>query len=308
MKSKISIHFDGPIADKHAVQLRTFSKTLGHIQTAIDRAYLDIKYGNVWKYARLKDEDYQHTDFLMQQTREGGFIADLLGDNESADVVQRIHQAVMPAYEQAKAAVPPDQPKLIDLAEQRRLHFKNGAQIPIPYAELIDNPDPGQTRAYGDRSIVKEFDQIAAAIRARDNDGSLVEIDIYAGKALPKLVFDSGMAERFHNVVSIRALGDPVKLKVKLRALDSGNGGISKAKAYNILSRKDFNLHIHTDRGFTGLKKYLKKRNAPEFTIVGCPVLEYGAFDPLAGDMYFIAVVADDPTDEQPEDDTEDDI
>jgi hypothetical protein len=302
MKSKISIHFDGPIAAKHAVQLRTFSKTLGHIQTAIDRAYLDIKYGNVWKYARLKDEDYQHTDFLMQQTREGGFIADLLGDEDTADVAKRVHQAVLPAYEQAKGVVVLDEPKLVDLAEQRRLHFKNGAQIPIPYAQLIDNPDPGQTRAYGDRSIVKEFDQIAAAIRARDNDGSLVEVDIYAGKALPKLIFDAATAEKFHKIVSIRALGDPVKLRVKLRALDAGNGGNSKAKVYNVQSRKDFNLHIHTDRGFGSLRKYLKKRNPPEFTIVGCPVLEYGAFDPLAGDMYFIAIVADEELDEEIED------
>lgn len=307
MKSKISIRFAGPIAEKHAVQLRTFSKTLGHIQTAIDRAYLDIKYKNVWKYARLKDEDYKHTDFLMQQTREGSFIADLQGDDESSDIAQRVHEAVLPAYEQAKIVAVVEQEKLVDLAEQRRLHFKNGAQVAIPYSQLINNPDPGHTRAYGDRSIVKEFDQIAAAIRARDNDGSVVEIDIHAGKALPKLVFDSNLAEKFHQVVSVRALGEPVKLRVKLRSLDSGSGGISKAKVQNILSKKDFNLHIHTDRGFTGLKKYLKKRNPPEFTIVGCPVLEYGAFDPLAGDMYFIAVVADDEPEEKDVDD-EDDI
>ncbi|MFZ6647964.1 hypothetical protein ACO0LO_19725 [Undibacterium sp. TJN25] len=293
MKNLISIHFDGPIAAKHAVQLRTFSKTLGHVQTAIDRAYLDIKYGNVWKNARLKDEDYTHTDFLLQQTREGGFIADLLGDKDSGDVVTRIYNAVLPAYEQAQAVVVPDQPKLVDLAEQRSRHYKSGAQEPIPYAELIDNPDPGQTRAYGDRSIVKEFDQIASAIRARDGDGSVVEVDLYAGKAFPKFVFNSDISAKFHNVVSIRALGDPVQLSITLRGLDSGNGGTSKAKAMNLLSKKEFNLHIHTDRGFGSLRKYLKKRNPPPFTIVACPVLEYGAFDPLAGDMYFIAIVAD---------------
>jgi hypothetical protein len=293
MKNLISIHFDGPIAANHAVQLRTFSKTLGHVQTAIDRAYLDIKYGKIWKNAKLKDEDYPHTDFLLQQTREGGFIADLLGDKGSDEVITRIHNAVAPAYEQAQKVLIPEQPKLVDQAEERRLHFKNGAQAAIPYQELIDNPDPQQTRAYGDRSIVKEFDQIASAIRARDNDGSLVEIDLYAGKPYPKLIFDAMTAARFHSVVSTRTLGDPVQLTITLRALDSGGGGISKAIATNLQSGKKFNLHIHTDRGFGSLRKFLKKRSPPPFTIVACPVLEYGAFDPLAGDMYFIAIVAD---------------
>lgn len=294
MKNLISVHFDGPIAARHAVQLRTFSKTLGHIQTAIDRAHLDIKYGNVWKNARLKDEDYAETDFLLQQTRLGGFIADLLGDKDSGDVIKRIHNAVAPAYEQARAVVVPEQTKLVEQAELRRRHFNSGAQEAIPYAELIDNPDPQQSRKYGDRSIVKEFDQIASAIRARDGDGSLVEIDLYSGQALPRFVFDAATSAKFHNVVSLRNLADPVRLQITLRSLDAGNGGISKAKATNQISKKDFNLHIHTDRGFSSLKKYLKKRNPPVFTIVACPVMEYGAFDPLAGDLYFLAIVADD--------------
>jgi hypothetical protein len=293
MKSIISIHFDGPIAENHAVQLRTFSKTLGHVQTAIDRAYLDLKYGKIWKNAKLRDEDYQHTDFLVQQTREGGFIADLLGDKETAKVVTRIYDAVAPAYEQAQQVALPDQPKLIDLAEERRKHFKSGAQEAIPYSDLLDGNDPRQTRAYGDRSIVKEFDQIASAIRARDGDGSVVEIDLYAGKAFPKLVFDASTSAKFHNVVSTRNLGDPVEMVVTLRALDSGNGGVSKAIAKNLESEKIFNLFIHTARGFGSLRKYLKKKDPPAFTIVACPVLEYGAFDPQAGDMYFVAIVAD---------------
>lgn len=294
MKSLISIHFDGPIAANHAVQLRTFSRTLGHVQTAIDRAYLDNKYGKIWKNAKLREEDYQHTDFLVQQTREGGFIADLLGDKGTGDIVTRIYNAVAPAYEQAQQVVVPDQPKLIDLAEERRKHYKSGAQDAIPYAELLDGTDPRQTRAYGDRSIVKEFDQIAAAIRARDGDGSLVEIDLHAGKAFPTLVFDAATSKKFHKVVSTRTIGDPVEMTITLRALDSGNGGLSKAVAKNLESEKIFNLFIHTTRGFGSLRKYLRKKDPPAFTIVACPVLEYGAFDPQAGDMFFIAIVSDD--------------
>lgn len=291
MKSIISIHFDGPIAKSHAVQLRTFSKTLGHIQTAIDRAYLDNKYGNIWKFARLQSEDYPKTDFILQQTREGGFIADLLGDKDSSTIVTRIYNAVAPAYEQAQAVTIPKEPKLTDLGEQRKRHYKAGAQRPIPYSQLIENPDQKQTRAYGDRSIVKEFDQIASAIRSRSGDGSLVEVNLSTDKAYPTFVFDAETSAKFHSVVSTKTLGDPVELSITLRALDSGNGGISKAKALNLESNKEFNLHISSERSFAGLRKYLKKKNPPPFVVIGCPILEYGAFDPLAGDMYFIDVV-----------------
>lgn len=289
--SQISIHFDGPIAVDHSVQLRTLSKALDNIQNSIDRAYLDIKYGTIWKNAKLKEEDYLPTDFLMRQTREGGFITDLIGGEGSEKIVQRIYRALSPAYERAKNNAVTEHEKLVQLAEKRIEGLRNGLQEPKEYQEIIDKPDARQTTAFGDRSIVKEFDQIASAIRARDGDGSVIEFDFYAKKPLPTLTFDANVAKNFHGIVSTRTLGDPVKIPIELRALDSGRG-VSKAKAFNVISSKEFNLHIYTDRGFSSLRKYLRKRNPPIFEIIACPILEYGAFDPLAGDMYFISVVA----------------
>lgn len=293
-KKRISIHFDGPITKNHSVQLRAFCKTLSHMQTAIDRAYLDVKYGNVWKNARLRDADYEPTEFMMDQTREGGFIADLLSSRAGSDeIVKRIQTAVEPAYERAKSTSPVETDKLVEQAENRRQLYVAGAQEATPYTQFVDHPDPKQTRAYGDRSIVKEFDQIASAIRARDGDGSFVEIDLHGTNQSATFVFDDRISTAFHGVVSTRTLGDPVEIQVTLRGLDSGNGGISKAIAFNLTSRKEFNLHIHTDRGFSSLRKYLRKRSPPVFSIIACPVLEYGAFDPHAGDMYFISILKD---------------
>lgn len=290
-KNRISVHFDGPIADGHAVQLRTFTKTLSHLQTAIDRAYLDVKYGRIWKNARLHDEDYAPTEFLMDQTREGGFIADLLGSSaKSGTIVKRIQSALEPAYSRATAEASVVNENLVDQAEERRKMQKAGAQIAMPYAEFVENLDVKQTRAYGDRSIVKEFDQVASAIRARGGDGSYVEIDLYAENGSAKFVFDDSISSAFHNVVSTRTLGDPIEIPVTLRGLDSGKGGISKAIAQNVVSKKEFSLFVHTDRGFASLRKFLKKRNPPCFSIVACPVLEYGAYDPSAGDMYFLSI------------------
>lgn len=299
-RSEISIHFDGPIAKDHAIQLRTFTKTLGHIQSSIDRAYLDIKTGiGITKNARLHHEDYEPTNFLMNQTREGGFIADLLGTgDESGEIVKRIDSAVTPAYERAhnQANIPDStvRENLIDQVEKRVTNYKAGVQQPTPYSEFLASPDAREIRAYGDRSIVKEFDQIASAIRAREGDGSFVEIYLSADTALSQYVFDDKVSAAFHDVVSIRTLGDPIEIPVTLRSLDSGNGGISKAKANNLISRKEFNLHIHTERGFSSLRRFLKKRNPIKFGIIACPIYEYGAFDRSAGDMYFIAISSPD--------------
>ncbi|WP_157681969.1 hypothetical protein [Burkholderia ubonensis] len=231
----------------------------------------------------------------MNQTREGGFIADLLGsDDDSGEIVKRIDGAVIPAYEQAQVPDQIERENLIDQVEQRLINYKAGAQEPIPYQEFFDQVDARQTRAYGDRSIVKEFDQIASAIRAREGDGSYVEISLSAERALSTFVFDHRTSAAFHEVVSIRTLGDPVEIPITLRSLDSGNGGVSKAKALNLISKKEFNLHIHTDKGFSSLRGYLKKRNPVKFTIIACPIYEYGAFDRRAGDMYFIAILRDD--------------
>jgi hypothetical protein len=45
--------FDGPITQNNHVSLRTLGKTIDHLQSAIDRAYLDVKYKDVFKYQKL---------------------------------------------------------------------------------------------------------------------------------------------------------------------------------------------------------------------------------------------------------------
>lgn len=292
-KNKISIHFDGPIATNHTIQLRTFSKTLTHLQTAVDRAYLDLKYGEIWKHARLQEEDYIQTEFTMTQTRNGGFIADFFGNqSDSKKIVTRIDNAILPAYENAQEDRLKEKKKsLVELAETRRQQQKQGYLDSISYEKFNEEFKTQNNRKYGDRSIVKEFDQIASAIRARRGDGSLIEITLHMINYVSTFIFDERNSAAFHDVVSTRTLGDLIEIPVTLRGLDSGSGGASKAKAVNLISKKEFNLLIHTDRGFSSLKKYLKKRNPPEFKIVACPVLEYGAFDPLAGDMFFISIL-----------------
>lgn len=89
MAATINFHYDGPIVEEHQISLRVLGTTLVHLQSAIDRAYLDDKYGNVWKYARLKRDDYLLADFIVGIPEEGGYRLDLLRDQGDA-IVKRI--------------------------------------------------------------------------------------------------------------------------------------------------------------------------------------------------------------------------
>jgi hypothetical protein len=100
--SRIRIHFDGDMASEHTISMRTLGKSLSHLQSAIDRAYLDLKYGAIWKYARLHSDDYQETQFITGISQEGGYILDFFADTQIAkNVVKRISTALRPAIDKA---------------------------------------------------------------------------------------------------------------------------------------------------------------------------------------------------------------
>ncbi|WLQ15955.1 hypothetical protein O5O45_08515 [Hahella aquimaris] len=101
--SKIQIHFDGHIAKNHQVTIRTLGKTLQHLQSALDRAYIEQKHGHIWKHARMLSEDFTKSDFLVEAPREGGYILSFFSDNPvSKWIVDRVSSALTPAFEQAK--------------------------------------------------------------------------------------------------------------------------------------------------------------------------------------------------------------
>lgn len=93
---QLSLHFKGEIVLEHQVSARTLGKSLMHAQNAIDRAFLDLKYGNLWKHARMRGDDYLSADFIALYPEEGGFVQKLLSESGKA-IVDRISAALMPA-------------------------------------------------------------------------------------------------------------------------------------------------------------------------------------------------------------------
>lgn len=288
LPASITIHFDGSIAYDHRVSVRTLGKTLNHIQNAVDRAYLDLKYGNVMKYQRLKKEEYFETDFIALDPEEGGFVLEMISQT-GKKIADRVAAAVAAAYEKEIDGAEMEHKRILEQAHMRARVY-NASGEADPFTVFVERRESELARAFGDRSIVKEIDQVLSLIRTDRHEDSTFELTLYGTKTHPIYKFDSTKAAHFHEVVSQRRLGTPIVMTIELRSLDAGRvGQISHGKAKNVDTGKEFNFLVPDAIIFDRLARNLKRRKRTALQVVACPVFEYDAYDPNAGDVVIIA-------------------
>lgn len=281
--NKISIHFEGDIAHNHQVSMRTLGKTLSHLQSAMDRAFLENKYGNIFKHARMSASDYEETEFLVQEPKEGGYIIDFLSNNETTKkILDRLSLALTPAFTAAKIQGQTTAQTFGQQLETRQSQIEHKIIKPKSYTEMLENPSRKIIRKYGDRSIVKELDQILSIIRSGYSGESSFEI-IVNGTRSHTFTFNKQISNNFHQVVSERSIGEPVIYKALVTSLDSKT---KKGKITNAENDKTAIIHFCNDIALLKAKNYLGEK--AEMNFIGCPLIEYGAFDPQAGDIYFL--------------------
>lgn len=290
-RNRIYFHYDGPIAVDHKVTVRTLGHTLAHLQAAIDRAAIEIKYGSVAKHGRLRSADYPLTDFVVGEPEEGGYILNLFNSGP-LKIVDRINAAIARAYVEASSEVIPFTESLVKQAERSAAAVHLGAQNPAELTTVLAKMDERKQNArYADRAINREIDQLLSQVRVDRYSGSVLELQFAGESTSPMYSFDKNLATRFHNVVAVRTLGDPVRLNVKLRALDGGSStNRSIGKAIHVESGKTFTLHFRSPEDFNSVVPYMRANKRPAVAIVACPVLEYGVFDSKAGDMFFVGL------------------
>ena len=293
--ASVSFHFTGPIVEPgHKLTLRTLGKTTSNLQNAIERAYLDQQYGTVYKYQRLQKKEYEDIEFVAQHPQEGGFILDAISKAENQiarATIDRLYSAIKHAFDRSSETAQ-RHISFAAQAEQRAAVYKqdNEAQ---DYRQFVESELDQLNHAYGNRSINKELDQILSLIREAQHQGSTFEISTHASTS-NSFLFDAARAQRFHTLVSERRIGTPLTLQVELRSLDAGRGTQwSKGKARNIITGKEFNMDIPNARTFGKLTKYLRKKNKKQIEIIACPVYEFDAWDPQAGDVVVIDCIGE---------------
>lgn len=292
VRNQIIFHYDGPITINHKVTLRTLGSTLNHLQSAIDRATIELRHGQVRKYGRLKSEDYPFADFIVGEPQDGGYILDLVNSGP-LKIVDRITAAMDRAFKEASSESLNFTESLIVQAERREFAVESGAQEPVEIAEskFVNQTSSQIQLRYADRAINREIDQVLTQIRIDRYEGSTLEFIFAGSDTSPPYLFDREKAQRFHHVVAERALGDPVRMDVRLRALDSGTKSrYPVGKAIHAETGLTFGLKFRSPDSFNSVVKYMRSGDAPVVSIIACPIIEYGTFDSQAGDMFFIGL------------------
>lgn len=296
MSNEMVLHFDGPITIDHKVTLRTLGNTLLHLQSAVDRAYIDERYKRLRKHARLKKADYVDVDFILEYPTSGGFIQ-LLRSLSAYPIVDRINNALAPAYEEAISGGLQETHNLLHQASQRKLAIASNTIDVVGRNQLVEkfNSDDSE-RKFADRSINKEIDQILRPLELERFHGSTLDFTLGTTKGSRSYHFNEDIVKSFHKVVAERTLGEPVSLLVKIRAMDAGSGNARpNGKATDIHTNKDFVLDFIENEDFNLVAPYVKAGEKPTLRIVAAPVLEYGTFDPISGNMMFLKFVGVEP-------------
>ncbi|MEN2432780.1 hypothetical protein [Comamonas sp. F1-6] len=257
------------------------------MQRAIDRAYLIESYGQVWKHARLTNEQYKDTEFIAEYPREGGIILDAVKEGANA-IVDRIAAAIHPVFEEASNRAVIQSNSLARQISARKEYIQGVGARTQSFQDVIDNPPPNWASAYSNRSVIKEVDQLVKQITPEDLAGSTAEITINGEVAHLPYFFTAQTARRFHAISSKRELGAPLILKAKIRSLDRGNKTTKpSAKIENLHTNRDVILHLRSIEDFNELRPF---HNGEPIQIYVCPIVEALGFDVNGGDLYYLAV------------------
>lgn len=281
--SVLHLHFDGHITRNHTVSLRTLGRSLHHLQGAVNRAHLDVKYGEVWKNARLRSEDYTETELWSRPPEEGGFIIEFVESSPRIKkTLTRLISAITPSVEAARLGALANASSLAEQSAVRDMQVDKGIVEPKSYELFL--PDASQ-HPYGDRAINKEVDQLVSVVRNANAGQSTIELIVDAGQ--PKAFkFNKETSKNFHTIVSQRHLGEPLLFSVKVTELDVIN---KTAKVLNVVTERMVKLQYKSDVEFNLIKRYLGV-NAP-MNFIGSPVYEGGAYDTKGGDVFFIRLL-----------------
>ncbi|MQA55624.1 hypothetical protein [Pseudomonas piscis] len=280
--SYLHLHFEGEITRNHTVSLRTLGQSLHHLQGAVNRAHLDVRYGEVWKNARLSAEDYAETELWSSAPRDGGYIIEFFQNSPRIErTLKRIVSAVTPAMEKSRTQAMTNARSLAEQSALREQQVKTGIIDPESYENYI--PTASQ-HPYGDRAINKEIDQLVSVVRHRNAGQSTIELIVGTDTPQP-FKFNRVSSENFHSLVSRRNLGDPLIYSVKVTELDSAN---KTAKVINVVTERMVKLQYKSEIEFEMIKRYLGVDVPMNF--IGSPVYEGGAYDVKGGDVFFIGL------------------
>lgn len=281
----IQIRFDGDIVHDNRISMRTLGNTLFYTQNALERAFLDIRYERgVYKHARMPATMRADVEFLVEAPQAGSYIQRFLSNTElGAAIADRLSTAIESALERAAQRGDEEAGRLRDQVERRKARLAQGLDRAAQFDARAENANPHVVRSFGDRSIAKEIDKVLQIIRARGAGDSSFELTA-RGARTRNFEFARESANEFHRAISERELGEPTLYVGSIVELDKRN---QKGKFVNAVTEKTSTLHFASEQDFFAVHPHMREE---QFAFIGAPLIEYGAYDIRAGDIFFLAL------------------
>jgi len=261
-----------------------YRKKIIVVDQAVNRSYLDITRSHgVFKHARMTSKDFESSIFLVGDAREGGYILDFLSNTSLAsEITKRIADALNPAFEKAKEEGLTRMENLDSDIDVQKSKLVKNLILPKIFDKELLYPDPKIVRQYGDKSILKEIDQILAIIRKEELGENYFSLSLDVdGKK--EYSFNRDKSNNFHSIITKKSIGNPMIYKGTLRMLDSGT---KIGKFINSSTKKTHNLRFRSENDIFSIREFLGGKQ--DFEFYGSPVIEYGSYDLYAGDIYFL--------------------
>jgi hypothetical protein len=289
MSAIIQLTFDGALVrNQHQVTMRDLAKTMVALQSAADRACLDVLHGNVWKHQKLRREQYETVEFIVGTPQEGSYVIDFISDL-AGNIVDRMRRAIQNPYDEALQDAAAEVYTIgHQIAGQKDL--AEDADKLISFDQLKDAKNPLITRGYGDKSINKEIAQMLNSV-AREPEGYLkLVLKADDHERAYTFEFDNETAKKFKRIVGSRQLGHPVIYEGSVRQLDKGTTRMKNftGKFINVANNKTVVLKIEDREDFDILVPFLTSDEP--IKIVASPIIEFSSFDPTGGDIQFLKI------------------
>jgi hypothetical protein len=284
--STISVSFSKELAPDNSVSMRTLGTFTHHFQLALNRVYLDVRYGKVEKYSRMSAEDYKGIDYWFKETRAGSLIADFISDTDvGVKIAKRFSEIVEPTYQLlagGTSAVVRHKREYLELAKAKII---SGNFEPDQFSALLEAPPAGFTNTYTEKTTLRNLSTAITPLRVKNLDGQ-IDITIVSGGHTDTFSFDKAKSFALQRFVSSRQYLDPVRYHGQIFEMDSSK---HSGMFHNIdNSRRQQKLIFSSEEDFNQVNFIFSSRE--DLYFFGMPCVESGALDLNSGDVLFVGI------------------
>lgn len=287
MESQMIVRFNGAMAKGNRISIRTLSHTLPHLQRAIDKVIMHETREVVGKGATLHQAHYPVADLYLEQIIEGSVILPLVG-SLLAGATARFNSFLTEPYREAENLIDDKITTFDTRVDTVRSQIASNILVPIPHQKLIDNDDRTKV-AYAQAAFLNDINNMLAPLRSK----ICVNDDITITNVTPgnsaTYIFNQRKSKAFAKVVRAQRLAHPVLYSGTLEGLVNrgGTGFPYAGKFICSETEKEMKLLVASEKDALALNKFNIGKS--EINIIACPLSVYSTFDPLSGDIVFIA-------------------